>query len=290
MYNIILTDDPTNWPWHAFLNLPLIPLTLLLARTPFLDAALPLATPFFLAWPTSAPARPTHSLLSSHFSSAASTRPSLPAPTFPLNLLRWPPPPLAMLFLIPFVRMQYGRLLARVRHWALGTRPARRPASVNRLVWDLNEMPFPVRIRMVANLADEPAPEPAPDANADPQERQQPEDGNADPNAAAAEAAERAVHITHLSLGRMLLETLALPYIANRLGRALYRLSARSSALYRLLAIKTPPLRPGTSPAARPCLSGCRLLITVHSLFSCLDLCSAPARCGIRSCVLEWDE
>ncbi|KAI6115000.1 hypothetical protein EV401DRAFT_1978059, partial [Pisolithus croceorrhizus] len=34
MFDILLSDDPARWPWHSFINLPLIPLSLIMSRLP----------------------------------------------------------------------------------------------------------------------------------------------------------------------------------------------------------------------------------------------------------------
>ncbi|EIN05291.1 hypothetical protein PUNSTDRAFT_122540 [Punctularia strigosozonata HHB-11173 SS5] len=264
MYDILLTDDPSNWPWHAFLNLPLIPLSLLISRTPLFDALQVPATPFFLAWPTSSPVvETTQQRFSAHFSaSPSSPLPISPSmPSFPGSLFRYPPSPLLMLIFIPVIRKLYNRSLNRLRNWALGTKPSiQRP--VRRVVWDFGQMPLPLRIRVVANVA---GAEDAPNNNnrqANANDAEQPNanpipnadnnnvnaDENADPNNANALAAERAVDLTHLSLGRTLIETLSLPWIANRAGRALARLAVYFPLLRRILAIRQPRWHGGAVP------------------------------------------
>lgn len=243
MYDILLTDDPSHWPWHAFVNLPLIPISLLVSRTTLFEKFLLPATPLLLAWTTSSPVpRPfskhfTHNVLSP-------TRLASSIPSFPRNLFPYPPSPLLTIMLVPVLRAAYYGSFNHLRNWVLGTKPSlRMPAQ--RVVWDLGRIQLPLRIRVVAEVANsnnddreaivnnagQPGLNPNADANADTEE---------DPDNANALAAERAIDVTHLSLGRALLESLAIPWIASHAGRALTRLSVYSPLLQRVLAIKQP--------------------------------------------------
>ncbi|EGO02995.1 hypothetical protein SERLA73DRAFT_131431, partial [Serpula lacrymans var. lacrymans S7.3] len=42
MFDILLSEDPSNWPWHSFINLPLIPVGLIVSRLPFSTTVLPI--------------------------------------------------------------------------------------------------------------------------------------------------------------------------------------------------------------------------------------------------------
>jgi hypothetical protein len=52
MFDTLLTDDPSNWPWNNLIRLPLIPLALIFSRLPLKSNVTPLI-PLLLAWPTS---------------------------------------------------------------------------------------------------------------------------------------------------------------------------------------------------------------------------------------------
>ncbi|PCH43083.1 hypothetical protein WOLCODRAFT_90148 [Wolfiporia cocos MD-104 SS10] len=236
MYNMLLTDDPSNWPWHAYINLPLVPISLVLSRTRFFDT-LPLV-PLFLAWPSSPPvSRPSRPSL-------ASLNPPQPAP-----ILAWPPSPLLVTLAFPFLTAVYRRLRARVKHWLMGTAPVPRQA-VREVVWEIGDEPAiqariglavdPVRQRRPAQGPQAHARD-AQDPNADAAREQANAQGQAPAEAAPdepARVAERTLRVTNASLGRFVGGALMLPAIANYMGAALLRLSRHSEILRRVLAVR----------------------------------------------------
>ncbi|TFY73924.1 hypothetical protein EWM64_g10088, partial [Hericium alpestre] len=54
LYDQIMTDDPAKWPWYAFINLPLIPLSLINSRGGFFLNISPLV-PLLSGWPYAGP-------------------------------------------------------------------------------------------------------------------------------------------------------------------------------------------------------------------------------------------
>ncbi|GBE87176.1 hypothetical protein BKA93DRAFT_486963 [Sparassis latifolia] len=249
LYDLLLTDDPSNWPWHAFINLPLIPFSLVLSRTRLFDT-LPIMT-LFLAWPSSPPVQTTQSLIGRW-----TTRRS--EPIAPMSLLTWPPSPIIATILYPLVTGLYRRYFTRVKHWVMGTQPGPR-LPVRRVVWAFNEDgPAPLRMRIGANI--EPLNDQRPAAGAqqgrrgaqarneeqnqngegvqNEEENQNDADLEADDPAAAA---ERTMRITNASLGRFVGGALMLPAISNYMGSILFRLSKYSHTLRRILAIRPSP-------------------------------------------------
>ncbi|BGP35092.1 hypothetical protein JCM10296v2_006922 [Rhodotorula toruloides] len=97
----LLLRHETGLPWRYWLNLPLIPLTLVLSRTPLIDSLLP-----FL---------PLTLVLSTHTHT----------PLFdPIGLddltLRWPPSPTLTVCLLPWLRILYFRIRTKVFDAVLG--------------------------------------------------------------------------------------------------------------------------------------------------------------------------
>ncbi|KAI1789666.1 hypothetical protein LXA43DRAFT_1019810 [Ganoderma leucocontextum] len=236
MYNTLLTDNPSVWPWHAFIHLPIIPFSLILSRTRLFDT-FPIV-PLFLTWSSSPPVHlsiPSSSLWNF-------TRTGAPYSPPPLS---WPPTPLMGMVLYPFVRIMYRRFFDKLTK------------SHRRVVWALNEGgPAPLRVRIGANI--DPAPpegrahpgaQGAPNAPA--QEGQgaaqrpiEGEENNAPDDPAAV--AERTLHVTTSSLGRFVGGALLIPTISNHMGKLLYHLSQYSPFLRTFLAIRE---RPATMPA-----------------------------------------
>ncbi|GAA5933900.1 hypothetical protein JCM3775_000319 [Rhodotorula graminis] len=100
-----------GFPWRYWLNLPLIPFTLILSRTPLIDSLLPFLP---LTLVLSAGGGPHRALGSSPFSFD------------PLGLddltLRYPPSPTLTVCLLPWLRLVYLRLRLRLFHAVLGRR------------------------------------------------------------------------------------------------------------------------------------------------------------------------
>ncbi|KAH7882683.1 hypothetical protein F5I97DRAFT_1816781 [Phlebopus sp. FC_14] len=257
MFDLLLSDDPSNWPWHSFINLPLIPLGLIISRLPIKTSITPLV-PILLAWPTSAPVRPNDRLIVDHWQEILS-RPQR-RDLFPL-LPSWPPPPMLLgLFVLPIVREAYKRLISQFSRWVLNS-PSEQGQDMQRVLLALHDdEPF-LRIRVNANVDDEQPQGQQARANQVGQQQGQQEghnannnnnnnnnDGEALPGDAAA-AAENTIRVSGTSLGRLIGGALIIPRISNLMGSLLFRLSKHSVILRRLLAVR-PPLRQGIVPPA----------------------------------------
>jgi hypothetical protein len=234
MYDLLLTHDISAWPWHAFLNLPLIPIALILSRAPLPSAVVPIV-PVLLAWPTSTPIATRERILLEHWRSSSGV---LASDLTPGPLISWPPSPAFFgLLLFPLVRAFYKSFLIRFTHWVLNTEPGRRP-PVMRFILALNA---PFFIQIGANIEQPPA------ARADGQQLANP---NADENANRVVAAEDVIQVTGSSLGRLVGGALILPTISSIMGSFLFRLSQYSPLLRRFLAVRpsmvdiSPPLGP----------------------------------------------
>ncbi|KAL4253757.1 hypothetical protein ABKN59_002979 [Abortiporus biennis] len=253
LFDILLSDDPSNWPWHAYLNLPLIPVSLILSRTNLLDM-FPIV-PLFLAW-TSSPAVPTTTTaLNANF------RRSIRGPddSYPFApVIHWPPSPIMVTILFPYVSTLYRRYMMRLRHWVMGTQSRNRP-PVRRIVWALNE-DGPLRVHIGANIQDDDnVPRRGGDAQQQqqgqgegqqqPQEGGQEQQGEAEPQDPAA-VAERTIRVTGASLGRYIGGALMIPRISSFMGSLLLKLSRHSVLLRKFLAVRPPRTAP-VEPVSR---------------------------------------
>lgn len=130
MYDILLTDDPANWPWPAYINLPLIPISLVLSRAQD-TSTLPIIIPILLVWPPTSPAGLREKTLREYWTIPENAR-RLALSTLPFSKQLWPPSPAAFgIFIIPLARVVYRMLYSRLAFWVLGAKavslsPARR--------------------------------------------------------------------------------------------------------------------------------------------------------------------
>ncbi|KAI0764101.1 hypothetical protein BC629DRAFT_1541883 [Irpex lacteus] len=113
MYDTLLSDDISRWPWHAFANLPLIPISLLFARTR--NTTLPLI----------------------------SIGLSLPAH------LDMAPSPAMVTVMLPLVIRTYKAMIKRLERWAMGCHTAER--RIGRIELALAEA-GPWNIRIAADI------------------------------------------------------------------------------------------------------------------------------------------
>ncbi|KAG6866319.1 hypothetical protein C0991_005786 [Blastosporella zonata] len=252
MHALLLTDEPENWRWTTFINLPSIPFALILSRfqPPRL---LPSIIPILLLWP---PIPPIHvrEVISSDASKSFTPSSFLPADLRirrPLSetLWSWPPTPaLFGFFVVPFVRYVYKKAWRRLQIRVLGAAPASVRNRGEDVVWD--GWPIVIRVRGGAEEAD-PAQqqqgqqqqdqvqaEPVVAAEGpEPPQDQLPENG-----LPALEAAEQTITLMRSSLGRRVGGALLVPYISSRMGALLLYFSKYSAILRRILAVR-PPLQ-----------------------------------------------
>ena len=210
MYDLLLSDDPARWPWHSFINLPLIPLSLILSRTPVTKHVLPIV-PILLTWSSASPVQP-HTLKLS---------------LYPKTSSHWPPSPILVgIVIVPLARALYRRFFSQLSHWVLDSSPA--PAlRVRPFEWALNEGVGAFGLRIDANVVRD---APAPGAN-------QAAAGQP-PVADAGAAAERTIRISGASLGRLIGGALIIPSVSSFMGRLLLRATKHSLLLRRVLAVR----------------------------------------------------
>ncbi|TFY62254.1 hypothetical protein EVJ58_g3979 [Rhodofomes roseus] len=233
MYDILLTDEPSNWPWHAFVNLPMIPISLVLSRSPTF-VTFPLL-PLIISWPSSHPV-PTAALRLGAASWSLFGR-NDGDPYGPI--LGWPPSPVMAAMLFPFIGRLYREQYSKLKHLIMGTRPTQHE-PVRNIVAD------PAQQRQQQQV---PAQDDAPAQDAEGQEQQG--NGQADEPGVAA---EHTLRITNASLGRFIGGALLMPTIANYMGSILYRLARYSPTLRTFLAIRPPLLGHRRVPLLAPWL------------------------------------
>ena len=121
MYDLLLTDDPANWPWPAYINLPLIPISLVLSRAQQ-TSAVPVIIPILLVWPATSPAGLREKTLREYWTVPENAR-RLALSTLPFSKQLWPPSPAAFgMFIMPFVRVVYRMIYSRLAFWVLGAK------------------------------------------------------------------------------------------------------------------------------------------------------------------------
>ena len=252
MFEILLTDDPANWPWIAFFNLPSLTFSLIVSR--FQTAQrLPAFIPILFAWPVSSPVGARSRLLDEYWTNPINARKlsltSIPSATM------WPPSPAVFtLLVVPLTRIIYQHCFTRLQYWTLGARPATAGATGG-FMWQINEGFF-IRIRAnVVNNEDEAG---QAHQHGQGQQQQQPqpapagaEGGDQEPNAAAVAAAEQLISFDASSVGRKIGGALLIPAISSWMGSLLFRLSKRSQLLRQFLAVR-PPLNGLLPPPLGP--------------------------------------
>lgn len=245
MFDILLSYDREKWPWHAYLNVPLIPLSLMATRVSYPAAVS--VFPLFLAWTTSPPVH-TDGFFNGRF------RLTNPMAYDMQPLIRWPPSPLMITFLFPILSRLYRRTMTRFKRYVLGEHH-REPAPARRIELALNEGGPLLQVRIAADLDH--------DDGQQQQQQQQPPAQNApaaqnggggaaqegeDPPADLAAVAEQVSRVTGSSLGRTIGGALLIPKISKWMGTLLFNLSQHSRLLRKFLALR-PPLSSRTKLA-----------------------------------------
>ncbi|THH12510.1 hypothetical protein EW146_g7632 [Bondarzewia mesenterica] len=242
MYNVLLSDDPSTWPWHAFLNLPLIPITLIVSRTPLSSTVSPLI-PLLFSWCSSTPNTSVLRSMNLRWQGSENWLQHALYANGPTKW--WPPSPTLLSMMFPLVRAFYGVGLKHLKRWVVNSRETPQP-PVRRIEWALNDGgPAALRIRIGANVGQPAAERPAqpPDPDAQQEAGQAPADapeGDAVNEEDPGVAAERTIRITGGSIGRVVGGALILPLISNGMGSLLFRLSRHLPILAKILAVRPP--------------------------------------------------
>ncbi|KAJ6578844.1 hypothetical protein DFH09DRAFT_1148477 [Mycena vulgaris] len=221
MFELLLTDDRSNWPLVAKFNVLLIPAGLILSRLGlnYTISALVATWPTFAFLPFSG-----ENLDDLVTIDVAKPRSALP----------WPPSPLVFGFvLLPICRRLYNHYFTKFSHWVLDTQPApprprANPGIRGFLQRFLDDMERAADVRAAA------------------------EQGAAGANANLnVNANDNVVTVDLRRAGRIVGGALLVPLISNVMGRLLHRLSGHFALLKRFLAVRPawtgflppPPLR-----------------------------------------------
>lgn len=247
MFNLVLTDDPINWPWTAYVNLPLIPLSLVLSRFHKSSGSSSLVIPLLLSWPSAPPvgepARRLYEFWGRPENAERLTKFSFLNPT--LRSEMWPPPPVLFAMIgVPVVKALYRKAYAWTYYKVLKV-PLPVSASTRNGV-RLNNGPVVIRILADADAGvggDAQNGAGQQDGQGDAQPPNAPAGGEAEPEA-AVQAAEQLIEINATSLGRKVGGALLIPAISNMMGSLLFKLAKRSHLLRMFLGIQDKRHRP----------------------------------------------
>ena len=256
MFNLVLTDDPINWPWAAYINLPLIPISLILSRFHKSSSSSSLVIPLLLSWPSAPPvgepARKLYEFWGRPENAERLTRFSFLNSTSKSEM--WPPPPvLFALFGVPMIKALYRNVYAWTYYKVLKV-----PLPVignTRNGVRLNNGPVVIRILadvdggVGGDVPNGPGGQQndqghRPDGQGDAQQPNAPAGGEADPEAGAVQAAEQLIEINATSLGRKIGGALLIPVISNMMGSLLFKLAKHSHLLRMFLGIRDQRHRP----------------------------------------------
>ena len=241
MFNTILTYDPSNWPWSAYISLPLIPISLISSRFQTSNLLIPL-----LLWPpaSAGPVGEQGRRLLEYWSKPENAARLSRMKFVPTH--SWPPPPLILgIIVFPVMRVFYHRFYAHLYFKFLGT-PLPSPRRERGVFF--HEGRIAIRIRAgVGGGEQEQNVNGEVQQRVQWQERQQqeqeqvqaaPVDEDLDPNAAAAEAAEQLIEVNAASLGRRIGGALIIPLVSSFMGNLLFHLSKHSGILRSFLGIR----------------------------------------------------
>lgn len=219
------------WPWHYWIDIPLIPFALIASRLNIFESAMTWV-PTLVAFPiTSIPmatATAAHGRLFDRYleSSLFSAR-------------SYPPGPALTALLVPWIRVFYLALKRKVYRAVLSPFYGGRRSSSSRRTTTTGTGRNRRRVIIVGEadnyLVDGDAAlgaQPMPDGIGGPmaQVRQDGNDGD--------EGATQTVYVSHHSLARLCLGALSLPFVANLMGRILAHLARYSPLLARFLGMK----------------------------------------------------
>ncbi|TFK72383.1 hypothetical protein BDN72DRAFT_894884 [Pluteus cervinus] len=257
MFDLLLTDDPANWSWPVLLNLPAIPLSLILSRFSNTHNFMPLF-PILLIWPS---AVPPGVISQGRWSNSINIFPKNTTTTTQSNSLlsisnyAWPPTPFVFgMFVVPFVRSMYRRWFKKFEAAILGSDAERQRQEGGDNGAQAEGDVLEIHIRANIEVGDggqghqnggqgqdqgQEGEQQAPR----PQQHQRPNaaagGGNNNANNNNDQGGGRR-NINLTSLGRTIGGALLIPAISNIMGNLLYRLSARVPFLKTFLGVRPP--------------------------------------------------
>ncbi|KAJ3513413.1 hypothetical protein NMY22_g15049 [Coprinellus aureogranulatus] len=269
MFDLLLGDDPANWPWSAYLNLPVLPLSLIFEQLGLMSTISPIY-PILLTLPSSSPSLSRR--VNQYWRLPEDARRMLdgiiqtkPTVVDNANTSSWPPSPFLFgIFGVPLIQWLYRRVYRQAYFKVMGTMPPERinlmrrnrqrngngaagqqanrngngnGNGVRRNIRRVNMGDGPFGIRVQANIHEEVRPMP----------------GNGVRGQDAAGVAqlvveegpddeEEVISISAANIGRKVAGALATPAIASWMGHLLLRLTQRTGSVWLrdFLALKKP--------------------------------------------------
>ncbi|KAF8501993.1 hypothetical protein JB92DRAFT_849414 [Gautieria morchelliformis] len=240
LYNVIVGDDPKDWSWVVYCNLPLVPFYLLASHVRTLDSAIfsTVTLPMLLSL-----SFPSSSIL-------AATHEPFDLPRF---LVTYPPTPTLCVLVYPFLRMWYTYVRDQLTNWVLQTdNQSRQDAAAQRQTWVLEDNDngggdgrvLGADLRIDLDLEGPARQQQPQNQEQDNQEGPVAVNDNVEGNANQDEPGHRRVRVTFSSLGRFITRVLVTPWIASYMGSLLELLSHRSLVLRRVLSLHEPFIPP----------------------------------------------
>lgn len=252
-------DNPNDWSWAVYCNLPLVPFYLVASHVRTIDATIfstvTLPMLYSLSFPPS--------------SILAATHEPFELPRF---LVTYPPTPALCLLAYPFLRMWYTHVRDRLTGWVLQTEGHAQPdgALARRHTWVLEDndngadghvlgadlridldIEGPARVQPQQNPEQGEQDGPGEQGDQGGQggqdgqgEQGRPANNGGDGDANQDDAGHRRVRVTFSSLGRFIGRVLVTPWVASYMGELLELLSRRSLLLRRVLSLHAPHVPP----------------------------------------------
>lgn len=224
------------WPWHYWVDIPLIPFALIAARLNVFESAmtwLPTLVAFPLTSLPLATASAAHGRLFNRYleSSITSVRSYPPGPALTALLVPW-----IRVFYLAIKRKVYRSVLSPFYGGRTGSSSPRNNSNGrrNRRRVVIVGEPDSYLVDGDASLGAEPMPDGTGPAFL---QLRANNDGRPNTDTAGVEDPVQTVYVSHHSLGRLCLGALTLPFVANLMGRLLARLARYSPFLARFLGI-----------------------------------------------------
>ena len=240
VYNAIVGEDPKDWSWAVYCNLPLVPFYLIASHVRTLDSAIfstiTLPMLFSLSFPSSSVLAVAHEPFD-----------------LPRFILTYPPTPALCVLVYPFLRIWYTHMRDRLVNWVLQTdNQTHQDAPVRRQTWVLDDNDnggdghvLGADLRIDLDLEAPPRQQPQQqEQNPEQDNQERPVNNDADGNANQEDPGHRRVRVTFSSLGRFISRVLVTPWVASYMGSLLELLSHRSLLLRRVLSLHQPYIPP----------------------------------------------
>ncbi|PWN35547.1 uncharacterized protein FA14DRAFT_145446 [Meira miltonrushii] len=229
-----------KWPWHYYLDIPIIPLALIVSRFSFFHYPLT-NIPTMVLWPIMMFHMPYLTDYNGYYTSLRrgmnrrrwdNASPRSNSPYFASPGRTYPPSPGLTILLVPWVRAAYIMLKYRVTKKVLAPFSRRTTTNAN----GRNESGRR-QTRLIVIGEDAPVEGLDQDGTVNVDENGNPQE--IPPGAEAIETNDRTVYVSPQSLARLIIGALSGPVIANLMGKLLAKAASYSDFLRRFLGMET---------------------------------------------------